>query len=130
MRTGVWQLRTKSRVTVKTKSGSVRYILVRNLSTISMASEVQAAARSMGQGVYILKADTSDQIDEAFAAFGRERVDALFVGPDPFFNSRRLQFALMAVRHMIPAIYGNREYVEAGGLMSYGPNLVDVFREV
>ena len=96
----------------------------------SVASEVQAAARSMGQEVYILKADTSDQIDEAFAAFERERVDALFVGPDPFFNSRRLQFALMAVRHMIPAIYGAREYVEAGGLMSYGANLVDMFREV
>jgi putative ABC transport system substrate-binding protein len=96
----------------------------------SVASEVQAAARSMGQEVYILKADTSDQIYEAFAAFERERVDALFVGPDPFFNSRRLQFALMAVRHMIPAIYGAREYVEAGGLMSYGANLVDMFREV
>ena len=95
-----------------------------------VASEVQAAARSMGQEIYILKADTSDQIDEAFAAFERERVDALFVGPDPFFNSRRLQFALMAVRHMIPAIYGAREYVEAGGLMSYGANLVDMFREV
>ena len=96
----------------------------------SVASEVQAAARSMGQEVYILKADASDQIDEAFAAFARERVDALFVGPDPFFNSRRLQFALMAVRHMIPAIYGAREYVEAGGLMSYGASLVDMFREV
>ena len=82
----------------------------------SIASEVQAAARSMGQDVYTHKADTSDQIDEAFAAFARERVNALFVGPDPFFNSRRLQFALMAVRHMIPAIYGAREYVEAGGL--------------
>ena len=52
------------------------------------------------------------------------------MGPDPFFNSRRVQLALMAVRHMVPAIYGNREYVEAGGLMSYGPNLVDMFREV
>jgi len=96
----------------------------------SVASEVQAAARSMGQEVYTLKADTSDQIDEAFAAFARERVDALFVGPDPFFNSRRVQFALMAVHHMIPAIYGAREYVEAGGLISYGASLVDMFREV
>ena len=57
-------------------------------------------------------------------------MDALFVGPDPFFTSRRLQLALMTVRHMIPAIYGAREFVEVGGLMSYGANLVDMFRQV
>jgi putative ABC transport system substrate-binding protein len=96
----------------------------------SVASEVQAAARSIGLQVHILKAGASDEIDEAFAAVARERMDALFVGPDPFFNSRRVQFALMATRHIIPAIYGAREYVEAGGLISYGPNLVDMFREV
>jgi ABC-type uncharacterized transport system substrate-binding protein len=95
-----------------------------------VANEVQTAARSMGQQVRVLRASTSDEIDEAFATFVRERIDALFVGPDPFYNSRRVQLALMAVRHTIPAIYGAREYVEAGGLMSYGPNLVDMFREV
>jgi putative ABC transport system substrate-binding protein len=96
----------------------------------SVSSEVQAAARSMGQHVHVLKAGTSDEIDEAFATFGRERIEALFVGPDPFFNSRRVQLALMAVRHALPAIYGSREYVEAGGLMGYSSNLVDMFREV
>ena len=96
----------------------------------AVANEVQAAARSMGQQVHILKASTSDEIDEAFATFARDRPDALFVGPDPFFNSRRVQLALMAARHTIPAIYGAREYVEAGGLICYGSNLIDMFREV
>ena len=96
----------------------------------SVASEVQAAARSMGQHVQVLKAATSDEINEAFATFARDRIDALFVGPDPFYNSRRVQLALMAARHVIPAIYGSREYVEAGGLMGYSSNLIEMFREV
>jgi putative tryptophan/tyrosine transport system substrate-binding protein len=95
----------------------------------SVVNEVRTAASSLGQQVHVRKAGTSDEIDESFVAFAHERIDVLFVGPDPFFNSRRVQLALMAVRHMVPAIYGNREYVEAGGLMSYGPNLVDMFRE-
>jgi putative ABC transport system substrate-binding protein len=95
-----------------------------------VATEVQAATRPMGQQVRVLRASTSGEIDEAFATFARERIDALFVGPDPFFNSRRVQFAIMATRHLIPATYASREYVEAGGLMSYGTNIVDMFREV
>ena len=96
----------------------------------SVANEVQAAARSMGQQVHVLMASTSDEIDAAFATFVRDRPDGLFVGPDPFFNSRRVQLALMAARHTIPAIYGAREYVEAGGLICYGSNLINMFREV
>jgi ABC-type uncharacterized transport system substrate-binding protein len=95
-----------------------------------VASEVQAAASSMGQQVHLLSASTSGDIDDAFVAFVRGRVEAIFVGPDPFFNSRRVQFAIMASRHQIPATYASREYVEAGGLMSYGTNIVDMFREV
>jgi putative ABC transport system substrate-binding protein len=95
-----------------------------------VASEVQAAASSMGQQVHLLSASTSGDIDDAFVAFARARVEALFIGPDPFFNSRRVQFAIMASRHQIPATYASREYVEAGGLMSYGTNIVDMFREV
>ena len=79
---------------------------------------------------HVLKASTSDEIDAAFATFVRDRPDGLFVGPDPFFNSRRVQLALMAARHTIPAIYGAREYVEAGGLICYGSNLINMFREV
>jgi putative ABC transport system substrate-binding protein len=96
----------------------------------SVTREVRAAAHSMGQQVYLLKARTSGEIDEAFAAFARERVDALFVGPDPFFNNRRVQFAIMAVRHAIPATYAARDYVEAGGLMSYGTYVPDAYRQV
>ncbi len=60
----------------------------------------------------------------------RERPDALFVGGDPFFNDRRVQLANLAARHAIPAIYSNRDLAEAGGLMSYGTNLTEAFRQV
>jgi putative ABC transport system substrate-binding protein len=96
----------------------------------SVTREVEAAARSMGQQVHLLKAGTSGEIDEAFATFARERVDALFVGPDPFFNNRRVQFAIMAARHALPATYAARDYVEAGGLMSYGTYIPDMYHQV
>jgi ABC-type uncharacterized transport system substrate-binding protein len=60
----------------------------------------------------------------------RERPDALFVGPDPFFLSRRVQLVNLASRHAIPATYSTRDFAEAGGLMSYGTNLTDVYRQV
>jgi ABC-type uncharacterized transport system substrate-binding protein len=75
------------------------------------------------------KASTSGEIDECFATFARERIDALVVGPDPFFNSR-VQFAIMAARHAIPATYAARDYVEAGGLMSYGTNIPNMYGQV
>ena len=96
----------------------------------SVARDIQVAARSMGQDVHVLRAQTSDEIDEAFATFARERTDALFVAPNGFFNSRRIQFAIMAARHAIPATYAARDYVEASGLMSYGTNIIDMYREV
>ena len=60
----------------------------------------------------------------------RERADALFVGPDAFFNSRRVQLATMAARHAVPTAFAVREYAEAGGLMSYGTSLADMYRQV
>jgi putative ABC transport system substrate-binding protein len=95
----------------------------------SVTINVETAARSLGQQVYVLTAGTSDEIDEALVAFARERVDALFVGPDPFFNSRRVQFAVMTARHVIPATYAARDYVEAGGLLSYGADVTEMFRQ-
>jgi putative ABC transport system substrate-binding protein len=91
---------------------------------------VDAAARAIGLQVRVLNASTSREIDAAFATFVRERPDALFVGGDTVFASRRIQLALLATRHAIPAIYAQREYTEAGGLMSYGTNIADAFRQV
>ena len=82
--------------------------------------DVETAARAMGLQIQVFNASTSGEIDAAFAAFARERPDALFVGGD-LFDSRRLQLAHLATRHAIPATYSAREFAEAGGLMSYGP---------
>ena len=87
------------------------------------------AARGIGLQIQVLKAGTSREIDAAFATLVSERADALFVG-DSFFNSRRVQFATLAARYGIPAIYGAREIIEAGGLMSYGTDLPDTYRQV
>lgn len=78
----------------------------------------------------ILKATTVAEIDAAFAALARERVDALYVAPDAFFNSRGVQFATLAARERLPAAYSAREIVAAGGLMSYGSDLADMSRQV
>jgi putative ABC transport system substrate-binding protein len=74
-------------------------------------------------------ASTSREIDAAFAAFERDRPDALSVAADPFFNSRRLQLSLLAMRHAIPAVYSGREYAEVGGLITYGSDITDAYRQ-
>jgi putative ABC transport system substrate-binding protein len=96
----------------------------------ALREEVEVAARTMGMQLQILNPSTNREIDEAFAALVRDRADALFVGPDAFYNSRRVQLANMAARHVIPTAFGVREYVDAGGLMSYGTSLADMYREV
>jgi putative ABC transport system substrate-binding protein len=95
----------------------------------AVLSDLQAAARTIGVELQIYNASTSGEIDAAFAALVRERADALFIGPDPFFNTRRVQLATMAAHHSIPTACAVREYVDAGGLMSYGTNLADMFRQ-
>ena len=92
--------------------------------------DVEAAARAMGLQIQVLNASTSREINAAFASFVRERPDALFVGADPFFISRRVQLVHLAARHALPAIYPGRDYAEAGGLMSYGSNIADAYRQV
>ena len=77
-----------------------------------------------------MQASDSREIEAAFATLVRNRADALVVGPGPFFASRRLQLATLAMRHAIPAVYNAREFVEAGGLMSYGTNLTEVHRQL
>ena len=99
-------------------------------NTETTLRDVEAAARAMGLQIQVLNASTSREIDAAFATFARERPDALFVGGDPFFTSRRVQLAHLAARHAIPATYSSREFAEAGGLMSYGANITDAWRQV
>ena len=99
-------------------------------ATPTMLPNVEAAARAMGLQIQVVNANTSGEIDAAFATLTRVRPDALFVTGGPFLLSRRVQLALLAARHAVPASYGSREYVEFGGLMSYGTSLTDVLRQV
>jgi putative ABC transport system substrate-binding protein len=92
--------------------------------------DVEAAARAMGLQIRVLNANTSHEIDAAFASFVHERPDALFVGTSAYFNARRVQLAHWATHHRVPATYSGRQYVEAGGLMSYGTNIIDVHRQM
>jgi ABC-type uncharacterized transport system substrate-binding protein len=101
-----------------------------NLSTTETTlRDVEAAARAMGLQIQVLKASTSHEIDAVFATLARERSDILFVGGDPFFTSRRVQLAILAAHYSIPSTSGTREIAEAGGLMSYGANIPDGWRQ-
>jgi putative ABC transport system substrate-binding protein len=91
---------------------------------------VQEAAHSLGLQIEIVNATTISEIDAAFASFARERPDALFVHPDAFFVSRAVQFATLAARDKIPAAYASREMAAVGGLMSYGTDVTEMFRQV
>jgi putative tryptophan/tyrosine transport system substrate-binding protein len=91
---------------------------------------VQEAAGSIGLQIHVLNATTIAEIDAAFATLARERADALFAAGDAFFTSRRVQFATLAADNRIPAAYTQREFVEVGGLMSYGTDLADRYRQV
>ena len=99
-------------------------------SAESTLRDVDAAARAMGLQIQIHDASTNREIDVAFASFVHERPDALFVSSGPFFIDRRIQLALLAAFHRLPATYSVRENAEAGGLMSYGASLTDVYRQV
>jgi putative tryptophan/tyrosine transport system substrate-binding protein len=99
-------------------------------NTEATLRDVAAAARAMGLQIHVINANTSREIDAAFATFVRERPDALFVGSGPLFSSRRVQLALSAGRYGVPAIYAGRQIAEAGGLMSYGASLTDAIRQV
>ena len=92
-------------------------------------SEVEPSARSIGLQTQILKASTISEINAAFATFASARPDALFVSHDPFFNGRRIQLVQLATRYVVPASYSSRDFAEAGGLMSYGANIADAWRQ-
>jgi putative ABC transport system substrate-binding protein len=96
----------------------------------STVRDVETAARAMGLQIQVLNASNGREIDAPFTSLARDRPDALFVGNDAFFNARRVQLVLLAGRHGLPAIYWDREFAEAGGLMTYGSNIVDVYRQM
>jgi putative tryptophan/tyrosine transport system substrate-binding protein len=114
---------TATRVGVLVNPGTAR-------TTETTLRDVEVAARAIGLQVNVVNASTIGEIDAAFAPLVRERADALFVGSDSFFSGRRVQLVLLATRHAIPATYPVRDYVEAGGLMSYGTSLTDAYRQV
>jgi putative ABC transport system substrate-binding protein len=99
-------------------------------TTETTLRDVAPAASAMGLQIQVLNASTSREINAAFATFVRERPDALFVGLDPFLNSRRAQLVNLTSRHALPATFSNRDIAEIGGLMSYGTNIADAFRQV
>jgi ABC-type uncharacterized transport system substrate-binding protein len=95
----------------------------------STLADVQAAAAAMGQQLEIIAAATTRDISPAFNEAVRKRAEALLISADPLFTNRPVQLATLASRHALPAIYALREFAEAGGLMSYGSNFADVFRQ-
>lgn len=108
-------------------------VLVNPLNVSTMASisrDVELAARTMGLQFEVHKASTNREIDAAFAAMTSARVDMLFVGNDPFLDSRRVQLVQLANQHRVPATYSGREHAEVGGLMSYGSDITDAYRQM
>ena len=99
-------------------------------NTGTTLEEAESAARAMGLQIQVFHASNGNEIGAAFASFERERPDALFVSLGPLFTARRAQLATLAARHMIPMTSANRQITEAGGLMSYGANIPEAFRQV
>lgn len=98
-------------------------------ATDAQLKDIDAAARAMALQIKVHNADTRDEIDAAFEAMGRDRPDAVFAGTTAFLNGRRVQLAQLSTFYRLPAIYGLRDFVEAGGLISYGSDIIDSFRQ-
>ena len=111
------------------KAGTIAYLMNPNNPNREL-DNVQAAARSLGQQVLVLNADGDREIDTAFATITQQGVAALLVASDPLFFDRRDQLIALAARQAIPAIYYLRAFSEAGGLLSYGNSLTDMYRQV
>jgi putative tryptophan/tyrosine transport system substrate-binding protein len=102
----------------------------KNSNFETQSRDVQEAAHSIGQRIHVLHASSEPDIHAAFKTFVQMRVQALLVGGDPFFNGRREQIVTLAAHYAIPTIYELREFAAAGGLMSYGTNLPDSYRQI
>ena len=101
----------------------------RNPNVESVSTGLQTAARTLGLQTYVVNADTQREVGAAFATFVEQRIGALVVAADPFFNSQRAELVALAARHAIPAIYEWREFAAAGGLMSYGTIISDAYHQ-
>jgi ABC-type uncharacterized transport system substrate-binding protein len=99
-------------------------------TTEPFVSDIRATASAIGKQIEVLYASTNRDIDTAFASLAQKPIDALLVGPGPFFYDRRLQLVTLAAHHRVPAIYLRRETAEAGGLMSYGTSVTDAHRQI
>jgi putative ABC transport system substrate-binding protein len=101
-----------------------------NPNTAIQATDVQAAAGTLGKKIHLMNASTEREIDTTFASLAEQHIGALIVGTDPFFLSRCDQLVALAARHAVPTAYWLRQFVTAGGLMSYGTSLTDAHRQV
>jgi putative ABC transport system substrate-binding protein len=100
-----------------------------NPNSATQLADIQQAARTLGQAIHIAKATSEREIDAAFASFPEFRPDAVFIAGDPFFYSRRNQIVRLTGRYDVPSIYTQRDFVLAGGLLSYGASLADGYRQ-
>jgi ABC-type uncharacterized transport system substrate-binding protein len=127
------ELTAKRLELLREMAGAARIVVLVNpavaTTTETTLRDVQSAGRAMGLQIQVLDASTIREIDAAFATFVRERPDAVLVGIDVFFNSRRAQLVNLASRHAVPATFVNRDFAEIGGLMSYGSNIADAWRQ-
>jgi len=114
--------------------GAVRVAVLLNptsaVNAETILRDVDATAGALGVQIQVFNASTSREIDEAFKALMRERPDALFVGSDSFFSSRRIQLVNLTARHSLATSFAQREFADVGGLMTYGTNLADTFRQM
>src|SRR6266478_3807760 len=124
------------RPTVITASGNAAAVAAKtatatipNLSESVVVKDMEAAARPLGKQIHLLQASTDAEIDAAFSTLAQLRAGALVIVADQFYNDRRERIAALALRHALPSIYARREYAVAGGLMSYGTNLSDIYRQ-
>ena len=99
-------------------------------ATEATLREIREATRALGLQIAVLNASTSREIEAAFSTLAADRADALFVAPELFFSGRFVQFVTLAAHHRVPAAYTQRDFVEAGGLMSYGTDIPDMYRQI
>ena len=109
------------------RADAIAYLV--NPSNPNTATAVRAAGQVLGRRIHVFNASTERDLDIAFAGLGQQRAGALLISPDPLFTSRREQIVSLALRHAMPTMYQHREYIAAGGLISYGVDLKDTYRQ-